>query len=1461
MADVLGLVSNIGQIVDLFVKVGVMCSIYCMDAKNAPSDVRRILKEADKFTATLKNLERMLAGPNASKLEGSVGLRRTIDECRQLLLGLVAKLDMGARHARAVWPFKKKDVQDIVMTLERQKTTILMDLSIEQTVVLLDIHQETVLSKLRVAEAATYDSSLDGDESLCLPGTRVDIMQQIQQWCNDPASGSIFWLNGMAGTGKSTISRTVARSFAEKNTLGASFFFKRGEGDRGRVSYVFTTIVAQLVRGLPSIAPFVRDAIDGYPAIHEKSISDQFERLILDPLKKASASIQWQGPTLVVVIDALDECDREDSMRTMIRVLSQARDLSNPRLKFFLTSRPELPIRLGFEEISGQYDGLLLAQIPKLVIQHDIGAYMRHQLDAIRKDYNMSVMSTRRLSADWPGEENFEKLVAMAIPLFIVAATICRLLKDRRLGGPQNQLNGILEYQKARLSSLDATYLPVLDRLLVGLSHADRKEIIARFRYNVGSIVLLASPLSIAALARLLQVPTDVIEDQLDLLHSVLSVPFDVSTPVRLLHLSFRDFLLDPEKESNPSKYPFWVNEQATHEILLSQCLKLLSSGETLKENVCSLRLPGTPRVDVDQRVIDACLPPEVQYACLYWVHHLSSTGHTIQDNDIVHRFLNSHLLHWLEALSFLGKSGESHTILGQLVYLVKPENSPMVSSFLQDAHRFILANITILDKAPLQIYVSALVFAPQQSIIRKTFQKSIPAWIVTVPIVSLDFDPCITTFEAKSKNLTLEGLSFDGKRIASVSLKNDFKIWDAETTACLLTYQFPLRSCVGFCPDGQCFTVLSSDGALSIHDAETGNVLKGPNNLVDRFASARFSVDGRCLILILQDHTFKIWDRKTGTAIETYQVCCSDEDLIKPSPDGSMVAVIAKEGFIRVWDTKTSRLIAEFNNLQSPIGSILFSPDGSRLISYCPRAIAQLCDLFSGTHFTMPSCHGYEGFSPDGSLFITIMQDDSRMELWDAEKSSCRRILEGHTASVVAATFSPDGNRIASASADQTIRLWNTNTGSCFGILYGHSDSVTSVVFKTDSKTLVSASRDGTIKVWDTSLSTHAPRIEKHSEGVISLSFSPNGKNVVSASSDMTFRINIVIPFYTVSAPFNHIMSTRDSLGWPRSVFFSPNGSTVASICQIGDAPIYRTHHSDPPNLYLKVHDVVTGCNILSQKSFCSDIWAMAYSPDSASIAVGCDDGPITVWNVNTGHLITTYEMAGVRSIHYSPDGTLLVALSHYRSFQVWDISCGSCITMDIDDRLVASTLSHDNTKLALVANTAVTIWDINNRHCVATYKTNGLLVNGIRFSPDGSHIVVAYSSGKTNLRVLNATTGQYIAGFEVGRLINDMTFDPDGSRLYTNVGTFIIDFRSLRGRTALATTPSLDPAQLSISRQGIGISEDESWVLWNSHRVLWLPPAYRASASDVFGSRIGIGSRVGNVIWMGFEPAKIQF
>lgn len=517
------------------------------------------------------------------------------------------------------------------------------------------------LDKLKFVQEATFDAygQVHGP---CHPATREDLLRKIQDWAQRPDSRSIFWLKGMAGTGKSTISWTIANWLAKQGSsgvvdLGASFFFKRGEGDRGSAAFLFPTIIYQLARKIPRLDVLVAEAIESNPEICSKSLGEQFRTLISQPLQQLVTDPRH--PIFVIVVDALDECKRED-IDTVLKLWSNLLHITNVRLPLFLTSRPELPVQLGFDNMSTDaHLDMILHEVPQPIVRADILAFLTDKFAEIRKDYNRDPLLGTPLDHNWPGDKVLQELTDMAVPLFIVAATIYRFVHDSDWD-PKERLETIFQSRKmGQRSQIAQTYLPVLEQMKASSrDKTDEERLYTEFRTVVGSIVILAEPLPKTALAALLNIPLVTIELRLKPLHSVLQIPVKREAPVRPLHLSFSEFLTSQERQNEP----FSVDSPATHGILLTKCLELLSrpSPEGLYENMCNLGYPGQPRRDLAPAIVQARLPPAIQYACRYWIHHAQHSRTEIHDDGEVHDFLRKHFLHWLEALSLLDRLAEA---------------------------------------------------------------------------------------------------------------------------------------------------------------------------------------------------------------------------------------------------------------------------------------------------------------------------------------------------------------------------------------------------------------------------------------------------------------------------------------------------------------------------------------------------------------------------------------------------------------------------------------------------------------------------------------------------------------------------------------------------------------------------------------------------------------------------------
>jgi hypothetical protein len=185
--------------------------------------------------------------------------------------------------------------------------------------------------------------------------------------------------------------------------------------------------------------------------------------------------------------------------------------------------------------------------------------------------------------------------------------------------------------------------------------------------------VLLQSPLSTSSLAQLLRVPIEDVHRTLYELHSIVDVPQDLNWPVRLHHPSFRDFLLNRKRCNDNS---FWVEKTGTHKRLASRCLELMSTPGGLRQDMCNLSDPGVLRREINEETIYRNLPPELQYACRYWVDHLERSGRSVEDGDATHCFLEKHLLHWLEAMSLLNETSLCVRLLARLQALATVEHS-----------------------------------------------------------------------------------------------------------------------------------------------------------------------------------------------------------------------------------------------------------------------------------------------------------------------------------------------------------------------------------------------------------------------------------------------------------------------------------------------------------------------------------------------------------------------------------------------------------------------------------------------------------------------------------------------------------------------------------------------------------------------------------------------------------------
>ena len=493
-----------------------------------------------------------------------------------------------------------------------------------------------ILAKLEPVRNAGYQA---GHHDKCLPGTRQSVLQDIMDWATNPRDQNVFWLNGLAGTGKSTIAQSFSETVASEGFLGANFFCSRDYLNRRELKNIFPTLSHQLACRYPHFRNRIINVIKKDPTLAHTSLISQLENLLVNPLSEAKISC-------VIVIDALDECIDDQPASAILSVLGRfAKQL--PLVKFFITGRPEPRIRTGFrlpllEPITHIF---LLHEVELSTVDSDIQLYLTQRLAAIAK---------RRSDVDlpdpWPHDGEILVLTKKSSGLFIFASTLVRFIESEH-HDPSERLQLVLSEAGGTThegrTGIDFLYSQVL---LLAFSDVRGSEVFTNVKRVLGAIVLAFNPLSRRDLSKILGVSTALVSTALRHLHSVILVPPDEHKEIRIFHKSFPDFLQDGDRCTD---HRFRVYPSAHHGDMVLGCLELV---ERLKRNPCSLP-PFTMNRDVSDlpQLLEERLGGAVRYACRYWARHLElspkSGDHIPQAAKSVTRVLGN-APPWIEVMS-----------------------------------------------------------------------------------------------------------------------------------------------------------------------------------------------------------------------------------------------------------------------------------------------------------------------------------------------------------------------------------------------------------------------------------------------------------------------------------------------------------------------------------------------------------------------------------------------------------------------------------------------------------------------------------------------------------------------------------------------------------------------------------------------------------------------------------------
>jgi WD40 repeat protein/serine/threonine protein kinase len=368
------------------------------------------------------------------------------------------------------------------------------------------------------------------------------------------------------------------------------------------------------------------------------------------------------------------------------------------------------------------------------------------------------------------------------------------------------------------------------------------------------------------------------------------------------------------------------------------------------------------------------------------------------------------------------------------------------------------------------------------------------------------------------------------------------------------------------------------------------------------------------------------------------------------------------------------------------------------------------------------------------------------------------RHRFQGHTSVLEGVVFSPDGQKAASGSWDDTIRIWDLATGTSTQVLTGHQNDVNEIIFSPEGQRLFSGSYDGTVKVWEVATGALIGTLNADEFAVRSLAISPDGTLLANGGNDTTIKI--------WDAATGDLLYTLEGHVWEvNAIAFSPDGTLLASGS--GD-------------LSVKIWDVASGTLLRTLEGHTGLVQDVAFSPQGNLIISGADDRKLRLWDVGSGALLRTFtggHTDAIKAVAFNPDGNTVLSGGQDSALVLWDVVTGALLRrMTGHTNTIFDVAFSPDGRAALSggSDNQLILWDTGTDDILKRLPGHTDDVLAVAISPDGRYALSG--SNDTTMILWDITTGQVVRNFEAQyEIVTSIVFTPDGTKALS--GSYSLD------------------------------------------------------------------------------------